>query len=67
MVSEFSLYSDWESNPDFRFRKPTFYPLNYQSSRKIMRCNSVAAFCGAKVRNNLIIVVILAHILLVYY
>ena len=25
------LYSDRESNPDQRFRKPTFYPLNYQS------------------------------------
>lgn len=24
-------YSGWESNPDQRFRKPTFYPLNYQS------------------------------------
>ena len=36
MVSEFSLYSDWESNPDFRFRKPTFYPLNYQSIRKMV-------------------------------
>ena len=24
-------YSDRESNPDQRFRKPTFYPLNYQS------------------------------------
>ena len=26
-----AVYSDWESNPDQRFRKPTFYPLNYQS------------------------------------
>ena len=26
-----TLYSDWESNPDQRFRKPPFYPLNYQS------------------------------------
>ena len=25
-------YSDRESNPDQRFRKPTFYPLNYQSA-----------------------------------
>lgn len=24
-------YSDRESNPDQRFRKPPFYPLNYQS------------------------------------
>ena len=26
-----ALYSDRESNPDQRFRKPPFYPLNYQS------------------------------------
>ena len=36
MISEFLLYSDWESNPDFRFRKPTFYPLNYQSIRNLV-------------------------------
>ena len=24
-------YSHWESNPDQRFRKPPFYPLNYES------------------------------------
>ena len=23
-------YPRWESNPYFRFRKPTFYPLNYK-------------------------------------
>lgn len=23
-------YPRWESNPNFRFRKPTFYPLNYK-------------------------------------
>ncbi len=34
MISKIYLYSDWESNPDFRFRKPTFYPLNYQSIYK---------------------------------
>ena len=31
LLADAKLYSDWESNPDFRFRKPTFYPLNYQS------------------------------------
>ena len=25
------LYSRWESNPNLRFRKPPFYPLNYRS------------------------------------
>ena len=24
-------YSRWESNPNLRFRKPPFYPLNYRS------------------------------------
>ena len=28
-----SLYSRRESNPDRRFRKPLFYPLNYRSNR----------------------------------
>ena len=27
-----SMYSHRESNPDQRFRKPTFYPLNYGSN-----------------------------------
>ena len=64
MISEILLYSDWESNPDFRFRKPTFYPLNYQSILKIVLFGPrdvVARFCAAKVRNNFIIVGILAH------
>ncbi len=30
LVSDF-LYSRWESNPNLRFRKPPFYPLNYRS------------------------------------
>ena len=25
------MYSRWESNPNLRFRKPPFYPLNYRS------------------------------------
>ena len=28
------LYSRWESNPNLRFRKPPFYPLNYRSIKK---------------------------------
>ncbi len=28
----FKLYSRWESNPNLRFRKPPFYPLNYRSN-----------------------------------
>lgn len=27
------LYPRWESNPDLRFRKPPFYPLNYKGLR----------------------------------
>ena len=27
-------YSHWESNPDQRFRKPPFYPLNYESNAR---------------------------------
>ena len=27
----FIKYSRWESNPNLRFRKPPFYPLNYRS------------------------------------
>ena len=30
----FLLYSRWESNPNLRFRKPPFYPLNYRSIKK---------------------------------
>ena len=34
----FALFSDWysrrESNPDPRFRKPMFYPLNYRSKKQ---------------------------------
>ncbi len=26
------LYPRWESNPNLRFRKPPFYPLNYRGS-----------------------------------
>ena len=33
LVSDF-LYSRWESNPNLRFRKPPFYPLNYRSIKK---------------------------------
>ena len=28
------VYSRWESNPNLRFRKPPFYPLNYRSIKK---------------------------------
>ena len=35
-----TLYSDWESNPDQRFRKPPFYPLNYQSPLRLPACKS---------------------------
>ena len=46
MVSEILLYSDWESNPDFRFRKPTFYPLNYQSIRNLVTGLPLYLRCG---------------------
>ena len=36
-----ALYSDRESNPDQRFRKPPFYPLNYQSPCFIASAASV--------------------------
>ena len=29
-------YSHWESNPDQRFRKPPFYPLNYESIPRLV-------------------------------
>ena len=54
-------YSDWESNPDFRFRKPTFYPLNYQSM--VMTIVVVTLFCGAKIAKYSDINRFLAHIL----
>ena len=34
----FSLYSRRESNPDQRFRKPLFYPLNYRSKLLLRYC-----------------------------
>ena len=27
------LYPRWESNPNLRFRKPSFYPLNYKGGK----------------------------------
>ena len=39
-----AVYSDWESNPDQRFRKPTFYPLNYQSPFYVLTCNASMAY-----------------------
>ena len=34
-----NVYSHWESNPDQRFRKPPFYPLNYESiTRRVAVC-----------------------------
>ena len=43
------LYSDWESNPDQRFRKPPFYPLNYQSPSIKEQGNLLL---GCKVNDN---------------
>ena len=37
----FRKYSRWESNPNQRFRKPPFYPLNYRS-----------ALCAAKLQKT---------------
>ena len=30
-------HSRWESNPDLRFRRPMFYPLNYRSYCRAMK------------------------------
>ena len=44
-------YSHWESNPDQRFRKPPFYPLNYESigvRRGVFRPDKKPVFCLAR-------------------
>ena len=32
------MYPRWESNPNLRFRKPPFYPLNYKGAPASTQC-----------------------------
>ena len=52
-----NVYSHWESNPDQRFRKPPFYPLNYESiPRLVVVCRpekTVLCNCAAGMNKSL--------------
>lgn len=37
MVTSLYMYLRRESNPDLRFRKPSFYPLNYGGNFRVQR------------------------------